>query len=442
MINKDKEFNFYFYGNPAGLGNRYEELARLSKFAVSKNIKIKYYWNNSFKFRYSNYFDAANIKIEQIDNLKVWPTKNFESTRYWREYISSQSITNKEYVSLNINQIKYIPKYIGIHVRGTDRILKGKNIPQGFQKPEDLEKSIEFTLKYLEDINNSLPIVVFSEDKSLKQKVEEILSNFEIISLPVIDNIEGAYQDLYHLSKAKEIIMCSKFSTYALSAASLGNGKIIHFFNNRVDELRLWDLEFKHYDPNSKNLPFSRENFELSSSYVGNRKIKSFKVNNETIRNTKILISFNTSTYLGFEEHFKLLNNTIKVYMCNSSILFIKFKEFLRILYKDKNRKTKLKNFITEFYKSFKIFNKNAIFFRKKTINIKLPYFVYINAVDINKIYNTYFESDFFEGAIIEFTNIEKSKELLESVLDMLTNQPYNIKFISQYNQHYLTILK
>ena len=47
MIGKDKEYNFYFYGNPAGLGNRYEELARLSKFAVSKNIKIKYYWNNS-----------------------------------------------------------------------------------------------------------------------------------------------------------------------------------------------------------------------------------------------------------------------------------------------------------------------------------------------------------------------------------------------------------
>ena len=41
MIGKDKEYNFYFYGNPAGLGNRYEELARLSKFAVSKNIKIK-----------------------------------------------------------------------------------------------------------------------------------------------------------------------------------------------------------------------------------------------------------------------------------------------------------------------------------------------------------------------------------------------------------------
>ena len=64
MIGKDKEYNFYFYGNPAGLGNRYEELARLSKFGF-KNIKIKYYWNNSFKFRYTNYFDLQTLKLNK-----------------------------------------------------------------------------------------------------------------------------------------------------------------------------------------------------------------------------------------------------------------------------------------------------------------------------------------------------------------------------------------
>ena len=36
-----------------------------------------------------------------------------------------------------------------------------------------------------------------------------------------------------------------------LCVISLGNGKIIHF-NNKDDELRLWDLEFKYYNPNSK----------------------------------------------------------------------------------------------------------------------------------------------------------------------------------------------
>lgn len=444
-MNNNLNSTLKFYGNPAGLGNRYEELARLSKFAEYENLYVDYYWNNSFKFKYKNIFTAKNISIKEINNLKTWPTNNFESSRHWREYISSQLISNNENVILDITNPKIEQNYIGIHIRGTDRIALGDNIPFGFQSYEDLEKCIELTQKYLQMLKNPLPLAIFSEDNDLKKRIQKNLTNYEIISLPKIDNLSDTYQDLYYLSKSKEIIMCSKFSTYALTAASIGNGKIVHFFKNRNEELQLWNLKFKYFNNSKSNdLNFLQDSFELSNSHslIGNTKVKCFEVNNETIKNTMILISFNSSDYFGFEEHFKLLNNTIKVYMCNSSILFIKFKEFLRILYKDKNRKTKLKNFIIEFYKSFKIFNKNAIFFRKKTINIKLPYFVYINAVDLNKFYNTYFESDLFEGAIIEFTNIEKSKELLESVLDMLSNQPYNIKFISQYNQNYLSIHK
>ena len=441
-MNNNLNSTVKFYGNPAGLGNRYEELARLSKFAEYENLYVDYFWNNSFKFKYKNIFTAKNIAIKEIMDLKTWPTNHFESSRHWREYISSQPISNNENVSLDITNPKIKLDYIGIHIRGTDRIVSGENIPFGFQSSEDLEKCIELTQKYLLEIKNSLPIAVFSEDNNLKKRVENKLNNYEVISLPKIDNLSDAYQDLYHLSKAKEIIMCSKFSTYALSAASLGNGKIIHFFNNKDGELRLWDLEFKHYNPNSKNLYFSRENFELSSSYVGNRKIKSFKVNNETIRNTKILISFDTSTYLGFEEHFKLLNSTVKIFMYNSSILLIKIKEFFKVLTKDKNRRTKLKKLLEESYKSFKIFNKNAIFFRNKTTNIKLPYFVYINALELKKFYNTYFKSPYFEGAIIEFTNIENRQQLLETVLDMFSNQAYSIEVINQYNQTYLSIHK
>ena len=441
-MNNNLNSTLKFYGNPAGLGNRYEELVRLSKFAEYENLYVDYYWNNSFKFKYKNIFTAKNITIKEIIDLKTWPTNNFESSRHWREYISSQPISNYENVSLDITNPKIGLDYIGIHIRGTDRIVSGENIPFGFQSSEDLEKCIELTKKYLLEIKNSLPIAVFSEDNNLKKRVENNLNNHEIILLPKIENTSDTYQDLYHLSNANEIIMCSKFSTYALSAASLGNGKIIHFFNNRDDELRLWDLEFKHYNPNSKNLSFSRENFELSSSYIGNRKIKSYKVNNETIRNTKILISFNTSTYLGFEEHFKILNNTVKIFMYNSSILFIKIREFFKVLTKDKNRKTKLKKFLEESYKSFKIFNKNAIFFRNKTTNIKLPYFVHINALELNKFYDTYFKSPYFEGAIIEFTNIENRQQLLEAVLDMFSNQAYSIEVINQYNQTYLSIHK
>ena len=127
-----------FYGNPAGLGNRYEELVRLSKFAEAENLHINYFWNNSHKFKYKNKFKAKNISIKEIEYLKTWPTTNFESSRYWREYISTQPISNNENVLLDITNPKIELNYIGIHIRGTDRIVSGNNIPFGFQSYEDL----------------------------------------------------------------------------------------------------------------------------------------------------------------------------------------------------------------------------------------------------------------------------------------------------------------
>lgn len=442
MMKKNSSAHIEFYGNPEGLGNRYEELVKLSSFAEKEDILINYYWNNSFRLKYKNLFTAKNIIFKEIDNLKKWPTKNFESTRYWREYISSQPVTRNTNVRLEIPNIDLKFEYIGIHIRGTDRILTGNNIPPGFQKLDDLERSIDLTNQYLLNNKNLLPISVFSEDPSLKQRVEKVLNNFEIISLPNIENIDPPYQDLLHLSKAKEIIMCSKFSTYALSAASIGNGKIIHFFSNRNEELRFWNLDFKYFDnSNSKNLLFSHDEFCISDLYVGNKKIKSYKVDNETIMNTKILLSFNSSDYLGFEEHFKLLNNSVKVFMYHSSLLSIKLKEFLRIFIKEKNRKIKLIKFFKESIKSFKVFNKTAIFFRNKTNNIKSPYFVFINAEELEKFYS-YFESNLFKGGIVEFSNIENRDKLIDLVLNMFSKKPYSVELISQNSQIYMSIQK
>ena len=78
----------------------------------------------------------------------------------------------------------------------------------------------------------------------------------------------------------------------------------------------------------------------------------------------------------------------------------------------------------------------------EKNNDFKLPYFVHINALDLKKFYDTYFKSPYFEGAIIEFTNIENRQQLLEDVLDIFSNQTYNIEIINQYKQTYLSIHK
>ena len=82
-MNKIEQNSLIFYGRPDGLGNRYEELVLLSNFAVSNNVFIKYYWNNTGNWKYVCRIKAKNIEIIEVDSVEPWPTKNFE-IRYWR----------------------------------------------------------------------------------------------------------------------------------------------------------------------------------------------------------------------------------------------------------------------------------------------------------------------------------------------------------------------
>ena len=90
-----------FYGRPDGLGNRIEELIQLSSFAVENKTQIKYFWNNSKNFKYPCRVSAKNIHIEEIQNLKNWPTKNFESSNDWRKYISQYNYIYKDQIKLD-----------------------------------------------------------------------------------------------------------------------------------------------------------------------------------------------------------------------------------------------------------------------------------------------------------------------------------------------------
>ena len=98
----------------------------MSFFLVAEyeNLYVDYYWNNSFKFKYKNIFTAKNITIKEIIDLKTWPTNNFESSRHWREYISSQPISNYENVSLDITNPKIELEHMHFFVSIADKILR------------------------------------------------------------------------------------------------------------------------------------------------------------------------------------------------------------------------------------------------------------------------------------------------------------------------------
>lgn len=420
-----------FYGRPDGLGNRYEELLLLSNYAVDNNLYFKYFWNNSGKWKYTNKFLAKNIEIEEVDHVNNWPTKNFESTKYWREYISTNDIYHNNNITLELNLPEIQKEYIGVLVRGSDRIVdKNEHLPPGFQNFEDINKSIELTKDYLASIKNHTPIVIFSEDKELKKHVSTELNQFKQISLPPIASMEQAYQDLINLLGAKEIILCSKFSSFALTAGLISNKKVIKFYKYSHPLLNRWKnlfLDFPLEKVESKHtkleLPLFSNDEKLIS--IGNNFIISYKVPLRILKHVSTLISYNKSNYIGFEENFKLLKNSIKVHMINTTIFSIDIKEIINILKNSKNRKNQLKKKLIESRKTKKIFGIKSYFLKSREFRaFKNNYFIFLDIETLYKGLNNFLNNPRFVGGVVVFDNFESKSSLINNIVNL------NDKFI------------
>ena len=423
-MNKIEQNSLIFYGRPDGLGNRYEELVLLSNFAVSNNVFIKYYWNNTGNWKYVCRIKAKNIEIIEVDSVEPWPTKNFESTRYWREYISTRNIYHNKNVKLDFKLPEVEKKYISILTRGSDRVLKRtENIPPGFQSEQDLEKSIQLAKQYLVINEKVLPISIHSEDEKLKNYVSEILTDFEQISLPKFDNLEKAYQDLLGLINSEEIILCSKFSSFALTAAMISNKKVIKFHQYTDPLLQRWKIDYIDFPEYKKedlifdlNLPkFSDKEQPI---VLGNNFIGSYKIDQNSINKTKLLLSHNKKNYIGFEENFKIYNESTRIKFIQSSIFINVIKEITNILINQRSRKAKIKNIIRESIKTIKIMGFLSFFIKfRESKNHKTNFFLFIGIEDFCKNLENFTKNNFFIGAVVIFKNLEDDYEYISKIL-------------------------
>ena len=453
LQNTNNKQKIIFYGRPDGLGNRYEELLLLSNYAVDNNLYFKYFWNNSGKWKYTNKFSAKNIEIIEVDHVKKWPTSNFESTKYWREYISTNDIFHNNNVTLELSLPEIQNKYIGVLARGSDRIVNNNELlPPGFQNSEDVERSIKLTKEYLISTKEQLPIVIFSEDKELKKYVSTELKQFKQITLPPITSVEQAYQDLINLLAAKEIILCSKFSSFALTAGLISNKKVIKFYLYSHPLLNRWKNEYINYplekvqvDNNIRDLPkFTNEDRVIS---IGNNFIKSYMIPKKLLENISVLVSYNKSKYIGFEENFKLLKNSVNIYMTNTIPFFIDLKEIISILKNNKNRKNKLKTKIADSRKTKKIFGIKSYFLTfRKFRTYKNNYFIFIDIETLSDNLNHFFKDSCFIGAIVTFDNFQRKSNLINKIIAHNDNYIYHCQiekdenksgYISFYNKNF-----
>ena len=238
--------------------------------------------------------------------------------------------------------------------------------------------------------------------------------------------------------------MCSKFSTFALTAAALGNTKVVNFFSDNKPLIRNWDLEYldfpkKIINRDSSLIFLDKYSNDIERLKVGNSNISSYEVSEVSLNNSELLISFNTTQYIGVEENIKLHNKNIKVQMFNMSLFLNIFKEAMRILKNEKNRKNKLTNLLKENLKTFKIFKTKTFLFKSTASYCKKPHFIYIDTELLPKRLNLIFNPSTTKGAIINFNNIDEEKEVLDEVIQLLRPKEFRY-YVNNKNSGYLSI--
>ena len=219
-------------------------------------------------------FNPVNI-FEKLN--KEYPLKNIMDI-----FIEiSENIHPSEKIEL------YIPENIkdcyGIHLRRTDKIISNynynikknnnKNIWVNSNNEYDIiiEKLKNYILECIKK-NIKTNFFICSEDREYKNYFENwiIENNGNIIKIKNIEyNNDESFLpilELFCLSKCKEIIQCTKYSSFSVVASLIGNKKLINFSNeeNNLINIFKYMLNFNE-TPINKNMEYN--NIELNKIY-------------------------------------------------------------------------------------------------------------------------------------------------------------------------------
>jgi len=406
----------YFKGRDDGIGNRLEELIRLDYFAEKNSYKIIYFWNNTGKYKsnykilgpieYPNRFICKNIEI--TEDLSLFKGKTFDSTNYWREYISQDryphNLGNIDFnFSLDVSQ----KEYLAVHIRGKDRLVevmdeKLKYI--GLSDKKTYKYSTDMTVDYINNQNEFKYIYIAGDNREEIEKLKKRLrNNLQFVKFDNNKNIEGEYIDLYMLANAGKIVMSSLYSTFAIATSILQNKPIVTFFHNFETEINRFPLNLIYKGDNE----LKQHSIELKSIYHPfkvNKLIKlgktfgdDFIIDEKSLLKSKYLISSSNRNNIYFEEHFNFIKK-IKIIILNKK-LRIRYDIIhgFRIILNELNRRQKLKKLMNQITRKIKLVNLKFSFlnkivffyFKENKVNFYLKYlnniFLFLQ-LDVNNI--------------------------------------------------------
>ena len=248
----------YINGRPDGIGNRLEELLRIEYHCILNNLTCCYYWDNSGNDnrRYPILFECINVTIQDKNKYPA----NMINEIGWMNNRDQMIIAAK-----NVKLIKPLDtdkyEYTGVHIRAGDRI-RSKVDHFDFMDINLFNRIFKFTIK---QINLEKPKYLFicSDNEKYKNRmISKLDKDISVVDPLITKSALQVYDDFYALSKSNKIYMCSKFSSFAITASILNDIPVISFFDENDSNLKRY-----YADVIVRNLP-ERNKYDIFISSI------------------------------------------------------------------------------------------------------------------------------------------------------------------------------
>lgn len=209
-----------FKGRPDGLGNRIGELIMLTTYGYKNNITFNYYWNNNNNRNDRKYPILLKCKNVNITNKLI----NFRPSLKTNNTLNEKLQCSKYIKPLFNIYFKNNIKPIGIHIRLGDKINEKEQA--GGMTIEYSKNILNKCIIYLNKLNPQY-IFICSDNNNVIDFVKNNINKDINIIEPFSDIDNHEYTDFFALTLCSEIIMCSKFSSFAITASLISNCNII-----------------------------------------------------------------------------------------------------------------------------------------------------------------------------------------------------------------------
>lgn len=212
-----------FAGRPDGLGNRIGELIIIEAHCRRRGKDCTYYWNNDNPRQDRQYPILLKSKHVQIQSKKRFSCRfKVDSTSLEEKLASARGIEPTFEIRFGS-----VERPVGVHIRAGDKI--DGHYQSGGVGRDDFRGMAERTVHELRTGNYKHVFICSEEDSIRRWMIEKVQGEVEVCTPVCNSGIDPVYRDFFALTKCSEIIMCSKFSSFAVCAALVANCKIKSF---------------------------------------------------------------------------------------------------------------------------------------------------------------------------------------------------------------------